>query len=161
MIAVVIPCYRVKDQILSVLSGIGSEVSRIYVIDDHCPDDSAGWVQTHCRDPRVLVQRNSQNTGVGGATLAGFSMALRDGADIVVKLDGDGQMDPAEILRLVRPIQEQRADYAKGNRFYDPRSLKHMPFLRMIGNSALSFISKISSGYWHIMDPTNGFIALH
>jgi dolichol-phosphate mannosyltransferase len=161
MIAVVIPCYQVKEQILSVLSQIGPEISKIYVIDDHCPEDSGLWVQKHCVDPRVVVQRSVRNVGVGGATLIGFSMALRDGADIVVKLDGDGQMDPAEILRLVRPIQEQRADYAKGNRFYSPRSLKEMPFLRIIGNSALSFICKISSGYWRIMDPTNGFVALH
>jgi glycosyltransferase involved in cell wall biosynthesis len=161
MIAVVIPCYRVKDQILSVLKGIGPEVSRIYVIDDHCPENSAQWVQRHCRDPRVVTHRNERNLGVGGATLTGFDMALRDGAEIVVKLDGDGQMDPAEIPRLVRPIQEGRADYTKGNRFYSPHSLKGMPFLRMIGNSALSFISKISSGYWRVMDPTNGFVALH
>src|SRR4029079_4290005 len=92
--------------------------------------------------------------------LMGFAIALQEGADIVVKLDGDGQMDPAEIPRLVRPIQEQRADYTKGNRFYSPRSLKAMPAFRIMGNSALSFISKISSGYWHMMDPTNGFVAL-
>lgn len=161
MISVVIPCYRVRDHILSVLEGIGPEVSRIYVIDDHCPDNSAEWVERHCRDPRVVVHRNDRNLGVGGATLTGFSMALRDRAEIVVKLDGDGQMDPTEIPRLVRPIQEKRADYTKGNRFYSPNSLKGMPWLRMLGNSALSFISKISSGYWRIMDPTNGFVALH
>jgi dolichol-phosphate mannosyltransferase len=161
MIAVVIPCYRVKDSILSVLAKIGPEVSQIYVVDDHCPEQSGEWVRTHCRDPRVVVHHNERNLGVGGATLTGFSLALQGGADIVVKLDGDGQMDPSQILRLVRPIQEQRADYAKGNRFYTPRSLKKMPFLRVIGNSALSFITKISSGYWRIMDPTNGFIALH
>jgi glycosyltransferase involved in cell wall biosynthesis len=161
MIAVVIPCYRVKDSILSVLAEIGPEVSQIYVVDDHCPEQSGEWVRTHCQDPRVVVHHNERNLGVGGATLTGFSLALQGGADIVVKLDGDGQMDPSQILRLVRPIQEQRADYAKGNRFYTPRSLKKMPFLRVVGNSALSFLTKISSGYWRIMDPTNGFIALH
>jgi len=159
-IAVAIPCYRVKDQILSVLKVIGPEVSRIYVVDDKCPEGSGAWVENQCRDPRVVVHKHDRNLGVGGATLTGFMMALRDGADIVVKLDGDGQMDPAEIQRLVRPIQEQRADYTKGNRFYFPSALKKMPLLRVIGNSGLSFISKISAGYWHIMDPTNGYVAL-
>jgi len=161
VIAVVIPSYRVKAQILEVLRRIGPEVGKIFVVDDKCPEQTGVWVREKCRDPRVTVHINEQNLGVGGATLLGFELARKQGAEILVKIDGDGQMDPADLPRLVRPILEHRCDYAKGNRFFSPRHLKGMPTTRLLGNAALSFISKISSGYWRAMDPTNGFVALH
>ena len=87
--------------------------------------------------------------------------AIADGAEVIVKLDGDGQMDPALIPRLVRPVLDGEADYAKGNRFFELGGLEPMPRIRLIGNSLLSFASKLSSGYWNVFDPTNGFTALH
>lgn len=160
-IAVVIPCYRVRAHVLNVLATIGPEVETIYVVDDACPEETGKYVESHCRDPRVTVVYQPENSGVGGATLAGFVRAWSDGADIVVKLDGDGQMDASRISVLVRPLMEGLADYAKANRFFAPELLGEMPMTRLLGNSALSFITKISSGYWRVMDPTNGFIALH
>ena len=160
-IAVVIPAYRVRDHILDVLDAIGTEVTAVYVVDDACPEESGQHVEANCRDPRVSVLYQPQNSGVGGATLAGFMQAYRDGADVVVKVDGDGQMDTSRIGVLVRPLVEGHADYAKGNRFFAPELLGEMPVLRLLGNSALSFITKISSGYWRVMDPTNGFVAIH
>jgi len=161
MIAVVVPCYRVRKQILGVLGAIGSECAAIYVVDDACPEGSGELVEAECNDPRVRVLRNASNQGVGGATLTGYRAALADGADIIVKLDGDGQMDPSWIPRLVRPILDSEADYTKGNRFFDLDTLRAMPTVRVIGNSLLSFASKLSSGYWNLFDPTNGFTALH
>jgi len=161
VIAVVIPSYRVKAHILDVIKLVGPEVARIFVVDDQCPEGTGKWVEAQCSDPRVSVHYHSVNLGVGGATLAGFELAKAAGAEVVVKVDGDGQMDPRQIPQLVRPIFERRCDYAKGNRFFSPRHLKGMPATRLIGNAALSFISKISSGYWRAMDPTNGFVALH
>jgi glycosyltransferase involved in cell wall biosynthesis len=99
--------------------------------------------------------------GVGGAVKTGYHKALEDGADIVVKLDGDGQMDPALISRLVDPILKGNADYVKGNRFYDLVNLAGMPAVRKIGNSLLSFVSKAVNGYWHVMDPANGLTAIN
>ncbi len=160
-IAVVIPCYRVAAHILDVLAAVGPEITAIYVVDDACPEASGRLVEEHCRDPRVTVVYQPQNSGAGGATLAGFMRAYRDGADVTVKLDGDGQMDPARIPALVRPLLEGHADYSKGNRFFAPELLGEMPLPRLLGNSALSFVSKISSGYWRVMDPTNGFVAIH
>ena len=93
--------------------------------------------------------------------MTGMSAALADGAEILVKLDGDGQMDPAFIPSLVDPIARGQADYAKGNRFYALEGLKGMPVIRLIGNGALSFLTKLSSGYWQLLDPTNGFTAIH
>lgn len=161
MIAVVIPCYRVRDRILDVLREIGEECDRIYVVDDACPEATGKWVEQECRDPRVRVLCHAANQGVGGATLTGYRQALADGAEVLVKLDGDGQMDPHLIPRLVTPIRTGAADYTKGNRFHDLDSLRGMPRTRLLGNALLSFVSKLSTGYWNVFDPTNGFTALH
>src|SRR4051812_24536458 len=99
-VAVIIPCYRVKAQILGVIARVGSEVSHIYVVDDACPEASGDFVRANCSDPRVRVLKNPENRGVGGAVMAGYEAALRDGADIMVKVDGDGQMDPALVPRF-------------------------------------------------------------
>jgi glycosyltransferase involved in cell wall biosynthesis len=160
-IAVVIPCYRVRKHVLAVLAAIGPECARIYVVDDACPEHTGDLVESECHDPRVRVLRSERNQGVGGATLLGVRAALADGADVVVKLDGDGQMDPALVPRLVQPILAGEADYAKGNRFFDLDGLGAMPRARVLGNSLLSFASKLSSGYWNVFDPTNGFTAIH
>lgn len=161
MLAAVIPCFRVRRHVLDVLAAMPPEVARIYVVDDACTEGSGDLVESSCRDPRVKVLRHRANEGVGGATLTGYRAALADGATIVVRLDGDGQMDPALIPRLVRPIEDGEADYAKGNRFFELEGLASMPRLRLLGNSVLSFASKLSSGYWNVMDPTNGFTAIH
>ena len=160
-VAVVIPCYRVRKQILSVLESIGPEVSRIYVVDDACPEKTADFVSNHRNDPRIQIIRNKVNQGVGGATLAGYLAALQENIDIIVKLDGDGQMDPAQIPNLVEQITNGDADYVKGNRFYNLESLSSMPKSRVFGNTFLSFLTKATSGYWDLMDPTNGFTAIH
>ena len=146
---------------LDVIARVPPQVERIYVVDDKCPQDSGAFVQQHCTDPRVRVIFHDENQGVGGAVVSGYRAALEDGMDIVVKVDGDGQMDPALIPHFTRPIERGRADYTKGNRFYRPESLKGMPPIRLFGNAALSFINKLSTGYWSIMDPTNGYTAIH
>src|SRR5262249_29727598 len=155
-IAVVVPCFRAREQVLGVLARIGPECAAVYVVDDACPDGSGKHVQAQCRDPRVRVLFHADNQGVGGATLTGYRAALADGADVLVKLDADGQMDPALIRALVAPIVLGEADYAKGNRFFDLEGLGSMPAVRLVGNSLLSFLSKLSSGYWDVFDPTNG-----
>jgi glycosyltransferase involved in cell wall biosynthesis len=160
-VAVVIPCYRVVPAVLEVLEKIGPEADRIYCVDDACPDESGSFIQKQCRDPRVRVVRHQKNQGVGGATVTGFRAALEDGAEIVVKIDGDGQMDPALLPRFLNPILSGRADYCKGNRFFSVESVQSMPPIRLLGNALLSFITKLSSGYWNIFDPTNGYLAIH
>jgi len=160
-IAVVIPCYRVVSHILDVLSRIGPEVERIYCVDDACPEGSGSFIAKHCDDPRVQVLCHAHNEGVGAACITGFKQALADGADVIVKIDGDGQMDPAFLPRIVAPILAGRADYSKGNRFINLETIHSMPFVRVFGNAALSFIAKLSSGYWNIFDPTNGYVAIH
>lgn len=159
-IVVVVPCYRVKEQVLAVLAAVGPEVARILCVDDACPESSGTHIEQNCKDGRVRVIRLPQNQGVGGAVMAGYSAALEEGADVVVKLDGDGQMDPRIIPVLVGPVVRGLADYTKGNRFYSLENLRSMPALRVFGNAVLSFMSKFSTGYWDIVDPTNGYTAL-
>jgi dolichol-phosphate mannosyltransferase len=161
IISVVIPCYKVSNSILKVISEIGQEVSQIYVVDDACPENTGMFVQDNNTDPRVTVLFNDVNLGVGGAMITGYKAALDNGADIVVKVDGDGQMNPQFIPLLVRPIVDGRADYAKGNRFFTLESLNPMPKARIFGNAVLSFMAKLSTGYWQIFDPTNGYTAIH
>jgi glycosyltransferase involved in cell wall biosynthesis len=160
-IAVVIPSYRVRNHILSVISRVGDEVLAIYIVDDCCPEKSGDFVRDNVHDERVRVIYNEINQGVGGATLAGMSRASQDGYDVIVKIDGDGQMDPAFIPAFVDTIWRGEADYTKGNRFFEIEGLSSMPTTRLLGNVALSFMAKLSTGYWHTFDPTNGYIAIH
>lgn len=160
-IAVVVPSYKVKNHILKVINQIGSEVCRIYIIDDCCPDRTGDFVKSHCVDKRIVIIRNSENQGVGGAVIRGYKEAIKDGMDIIVKIDGDGQMDPSLLLHFVNPIISNKADYTKGNRFFNLEKINMMPKIRLLGNAMLSFITKFSSGYWNIFDPTNGYTAIH
>lgn len=160
-IAVVIPAYRVTRHILGVIAAVGPDVWRIYVVDDACPDGSGRHVEDNCRDPRVVVLRHDSNQGVGGAVMTGYRAALDDGAEVIVKVDGDGQMDPALIPDFAGPILAGEADYAKGNRFIDLEAIRGMPRARALGNAILSLMAKLSSGYWDLFDPTNGYTAIH
>jgi len=160
-VAVIVPAYRVRERIMDMLSGIPDWVAAIYVVDDACPDGSGDWVQTNCRDARVRIVRHETNQGVGGAVMTGYTRALVDGADVLVKMDGDGQMDPSLLPQLLGPIMRGEADYTKGNRFYELDSITRMPAARLMGNALLSFMTKLSSGYWDVFDPTNGYTALH
>ena len=163
VVAVVIPAYRVSQHIVEVLEGIGPEVAHVIVVDDACPDSSGdvveGWAKG--RDARIRLVRNKANEGVGGAMIAGYREALKTDAEVIVKVDGDGQMDTSRIKNLIAPIVRGQADYAKGNRFDSLEDLEQMPKIRIFGNAVLSLMSKFSTGYWQITDPTNGFTAIH
>jgi dolichol-phosphate mannosyltransferase len=160
-VAVVIPSFKVRKQILSVIGKIGPEVKRIYVVDDACPEGTGDLVVDSVRDSRVRVICNPINLGVGGAVMRGYLAGIEDGMDILVKIDGDGQMDPALIPTFVAPIAAGNADYTKGNRFFNLEDVRKMPPVRIFGNLVLSFIAKCSTGYWNVFDPTNGYTAIH
>ena len=159
-IAVVMPCFRVGARALEVIANIGAEVGWIFCVDDACPLGSGDLIERDCKDARVTVLRHAHNGGVGAATMTGLRAALATPALAFVKLDGDGQMDPSLIPRLVAPLLCGQADYVKGNRFHRLRDVTAMPMLRLAGNAALSFLTKLSTGYWQVFDPTNGFIAI-
>lgn len=158
-IAVVIPAYRVSGHVGNVIAGVPSVVRHIIVVDDASPDTLQD-VLARIAEPRLTVIRHDVNRGVGGAMKTGIQRALELGAEIIVKVDGDGQMDPALIPQFVAPIICGDADFTKGNRFDDLSVIRGMPFVRRAGNLALSFLVKVASGYWHAFDPTNGYVAL-
>jgi dolichol-phosphate mannosyltransferase len=159
-VAVVVPAYRVASHIAEVIGGIPDYVSHIIVVDDASADETADMVRS-VHDSRVVLVQHQHNQGVGGAVLTGYLEALRLGADAVVKIDGDGQMDPRYMRKLLGPVLSGKADYAKGNRFVHIRELRQMPLVRRIGNMGLSFMAKAASGYWDVFDPTNGYTAVH
>ena len=160
-VAVVIPAHSVSRFIENVLARVDDAVALIIVVDDGCPEHTGDLVRQRVDDPRVVVIDNPATLGVGGAMVVGFRRALAEGSDIVVKLDGDGQHHPEWIPQLVRPIAENDADMVKGNRFYDVESVREMPAGRLLANVLLSFAAKLSTGYWNLFDPANGFLAIH
>ncbi len=158
-IAAVIPAYNVEAHIEEVLKGIPSFVDHIVVVDDASSDATADKIASAC-DPRVVLVRHASNGGVGAAMVTGYAKAMELRADILVKIDGDGQMRPEYLESLIRPLLEKTADYAKGNRFTHYPALEKMPPLRRLGNAFLSFCVKFTSGYWDIFDVTNGYTAI-
>jgi glycosyltransferase involved in cell wall biosynthesis len=160
-IAIVIPSYRVEGGIQAVLMDMPRYAKHIIVVDDASPDATLEAVKVIAKkDRRISLLRHDKNQGVGGAMRTGFHKALELGAQIVVKVDGDGQMDLDHLPEMLIPLIEGRADYSKGNRFHDFQALQQMPLIRRVGNMGLSFLTKAATGYWNIFDPTNGFIAI-
>ena len=160
-VAVVIPAYKVKKHIAEVVGSIGPEISSIIIVDDACPEESGDFILIASQDKRLIILKHPINLGVGAAMKTGYRHALDAGMDIVIKIDGDGQMDATKISTLIKPLIQDVADYTKGNRFYYTDQIRLMPKNRIIGNIALSFFSKLSSGYWNIFDPNNGFTAIN
>jgi glycosyltransferase involved in cell wall biosynthesis len=158
-ICVVVPAFRVAAQIGDVVRRMPAFVDRVIVVDDACPEES-GDSAAKVADPRVTVVRHRSNQGVGGAMATGFQAALEAGLDVVAKCDGDGQMDPEDLPLLLDPLLDGQAEYAKGCRFHHADELRRMPVARLAGNIGLTFLTKLASGYWHVLDPQNGFVAI-
>ena len=158
-IAVIVPCYNEASRVRAVVERIPEYVRSIIAIDDASSDDTARVLDS-IEDSRLTVVRHTENQGVGAATRSGYAAALRQGADICVKMDGDGQMAEENLPALLRPLLEENYDFAKGNRFIDLAALASMPRIRLIGNGMLSFMCKLVTGYWSLFDPTNGLTAI-
>jgi glycosyltransferase involved in cell wall biosynthesis len=159
-IAVIIPCYRVRAHIEAVVGNVKERVDHVFVVDDKCPENSGALVAERFAGANVTVIVHEVNQGVGGAMMTGYRAAAEN-YDILVKMDGDDQMDPDYLDVLTAPIILNDADYSKGNRFHAPNYLRQMPKIRIFGNAMLSFMNKMSSGYWKLMDPTNGYTCLN
>jgi glycosyltransferase involved in cell wall biosynthesis len=177
-VGAVIPAYNESGHIGGVIDTLPGFLDRAYVVDDGSSDgtwteirEHAGRVNDRPResppvtdrgvelDPLVVPIQHAENTGVGGAIKTGYRHALDDGIDVTVVISGDGQTEPDIVERIVAPVAEGRADYAKGNRLLD-RDRDDMPGFRQFGNFTLSLLTKIASGYWTVMDPQNGSTAI-
>jgi len=160
-IAVVLPCYCVEREIAAVLRSIPLFVRHIIAVDDASPDGTGDIIErVAASDARIIPLHHAKNLGVGGAMISGFRKAFEVGAQIVVKMDGDGQMHVEDLPALVAPLIQGEADYTKGNRFRDVVALHQMPWLRRFGNMMSSLIVKAATGYWHCFDPNNGYVAI-
>ncbi|AKB84286.1 glycosyltransferase family 2 protein [Methanococcoides methylutens] len=158
-IGVVVPAYNEERLIKATIDGIPHYIDRIYVINDASTDNTAKVIEA-LNDPRMFVITHESNKGVGAAIVNGYKQALKEEMDVVAVMAGDNQMNPAQLPKLLMPIIEGRADYTKGNRLFSEEYRGGMSGLRLFGNSILTFITKIGSGYWNIMDPQNGYTAI-
>jgi len=158
-IGVVVPAFNEEFLLGETIKGIPEYVSRIYIVDDHSSDRTPEVIKS-LTDPRVASLRHEVNMGAGKSVIDGYKMALQDRMDIVVVMDGDNQMDPAQMPRLLMPIIEGKADYTKGNRLISKEAREGMSAWRFFGNTLLSLLTKIGSGYWDLMDPQNGYAAV-
>ena len=160
-LAAVVPAYNVGREIGGVLRSLPPLFTTIVVVNDGSTDDTGAVVDHYAAlDPRIVAVHHERNGGVGAAMISGFRKAIDAGADVMVKIDGDGQMPLWLVPQLVEPLVRGEADYTKGNRFRDFATLRQMPVIRRIGNVALSFLAKAATGYWNLFDPTNGFVAV-
>jgi glycosyltransferase involved in cell wall biosynthesis len=160
-VAVVVPAYNEERLIGKTISTMPDLVDRIFVVDD-ASSDRTSEVARAVADPRVEVVRLEENSGVGGAIIAGHRRVLVEGSlDVSVVMAGDAQMDPDYLPDLLDPIAEDGVQFTKANRFYERSSTAGMPSHRVFGNIVLSVMTKFSSGYYHLFDPQNGYTALH
>ncbi len=160
-IAVVVPAYNEEELIGEVLDGIPDYVARVYAVDDGSTDATGAIIEDYARlDPRIVAIHHDPNRGVGAAITSGYKRAVADGMDIAAVMAGDNQMDPACLPALLDPIVDGRADYTKGNRLINEAYRTGMSPWRSFGNSILTFLTKVASGYWQMMDPQNGYTAI-
>jgi len=159
-IGVVVPAHNEEKLLGTVLKTIPKYVDAIFPVDDGSTDGTRQIIEEFAnRDPRIHPVVHETNHGVGASIGDGYRAALEGGMDIVAVMAGDGQMDPSQLTRLLDPIIDGEADYTKGNRLPRRELRKKMPKFRIIGNSVLSLLTKIASGYWNVLDPQNGYTA--
>ena len=161
-VAVVIPAHNEERLIAQVVETLPDFVDAIYVVNDGSTDRTSEVVRA-CQaihGGRLHLVEHPRNFGVGAAIATGYIRASEDGIDVVAVMGGDAQMNPAELLDIVRPVAEGRVDYTKGNRFGYPDGWRRIPKVRMMGNATLSFLTRVASGYWHLWDSQTGYTAI-
>jgi glycosyltransferase involved in cell wall biosynthesis len=158
-VAVVIPAYNEETLITDTIASIPPFVDQIYVVDDRSTDATVERVRT-LADGRVRLIEHEKNQGVGGAIVTGYKQAAEDAMDVTAVMAADNQMDPEDLEHLVTPVARGEVDYAKANRLFTGQAWELIPRYRYLGNAALSLLTKIASGYWHIADSQSGYTAV-
>lgn len=159
-LAIILPAYNEETQIEKVIASLPDFADHIVIVDDASKDKTHEAVERAKRvNPKVVLLRHTKNQGVGGAMATGYVWARDNNVDIALRMDGDGQMDPADITSLLDPIVDEGVNYTKGNRLWHPDAFKIVPKIRYFGNATLSLLTKIASGYWHVSDSQTGFTA--
>lgn len=162
-IGVVVPCYNESKLIARVLETMPDYVDKIIVVDDHSKDATVEVVNSYRQklgERLIVLQHKKRNRGVGAAIVCGYKFARKIKLDITAVMAGDAQMDPSDLPKLLDPIVCGKADYTKGNRLFGGRAWEKIPHVRYLGNSGLSLLTKIVSGYWHVADSQTGYTAV-
>jgi len=162
-IAVVVPAYNEEHLIVRVVETMPDFVDAIYVVDDCSRDATVPALTTYIREKRlshVHILQHQVNQGVGGAITTGYLRAVEDNMDVVAVMAGDAQMDPAELHLVIEPVVRDECDYVKGNRLFTGDAWNQIPRVRYLGNTVLSMLTKIASGYWHVADSQTGYTAI-
>lgn len=162
-IGVVVPCHNEAALIGRVIETMPAYVDRIIVVDDRSADRTSEIVQSYVdADPeRVCLIVHEHNQGVGGAIATGYKNALRERIDVTAVMAGDAQMDPQDLMSVLLPVAHDECDYTKGNRLFTGDAWRIIPRVRYLGNSVISLLTKIASGYWHIADSQSGYTAIN
>jgi glycosyltransferase involved in cell wall biosynthesis len=161
-VAVVVPACNEADKIASTVGSVPGFVDHVIVVDDGSHDATGAIARgaaerAAARNVEVLV--HAENRGVGAAIATGYARALALGAEVTAVMAGDGQMDPADLPRLLDPVVSGEADYAKGNRLAWPGGWRQVPPVRLAGSVALSWLTRLATGYWHVFDSQCGYTA--
>jgi len=160
-VAIVVPAYNEERYIFETLTTIPKWIDQIIVVNDASTDKTEFEIQkAKALYGSITHITHDVNQGVGAAILSGYKMALEADRSMVCVMAGDGQMDPSELQRLLDPICENRCEMSKGNRFFSLNSIQGMPRKRILGNIFFTLLTKIGSGYWSIVDPQNGYVAV-
>jgi len=160
-IAVIIPCFKVKSKILKVVKMCLECFDYIVCVDDKCPENSGLYIQNNFKkNKKIKVIFHKKNKGVGGAVKSGFQFLLNKNYKYIIKLDGDGQMNPYEYINLINPMKDKTISYTKGNRFLDLNYFSKSPKIRFYGNLILTYVSKFTIGNFKMSDPLNGYICI-
>ena len=160
-VAVIIPCFKVKKKIFSVVKKCVKYFDLVICVDDSCPENSGKFIQNKFKsNKKIKVLFNKKNKGVGGAVKTGYKFLIKKKFYFIVKLDGDNQMDPSEYKNLIKPMYDKKISYTKGNRFLDKSYFNKSPKIRFYGNLILTIVSKISIGNFKMGDPLNGYTCI-
>jgi glycosyltransferase involved in cell wall biosynthesis len=161
-VGVVVPAYNEEKLIERTIRTMPPFVDRIIVVDDCSRDRTAEIVQNMADEfgARLVLIRHERNQGVGGTIVTGYKRAMEDECEVTAVMAGDAQMDPRDLIRIIEPVAKREADYVKGNRLFRGESWQMIPKHRYLGNSVLSFLTKVASGYWHIADSQSGYTAI-
>jgi glycosyltransferase involved in cell wall biosynthesis len=158
-IGVVIPAYNEEIFIRDVIETLPTFVDKIFVVNDGSTDGT-GSILSSIVDERLVIITHEKKMGAGAATISGYQKACESEIDIITTMDGDGQMDPAILDTILDPVVDDRADYAKGDRLSTFEDRKVMPKFRYLGNSLLTLLTRVASGYWSMSDPQCGYTAI-
>jgi len=161
-VTAVVPCYNEETQITRVINSMPDFVDKIVVIDDKSTDGTVRVVKENsAANNKIVLIEHPLNKGVGGSIATGYKWARDNNFDCAVVMAGDAQMDPDDLPNLLDPVVSGEIDYSKGNRLFTGEAFKKIPTIRYFGNSVLSLLTKVASGYWHIADSQSGYTVIN